>query len=373
MANRLWFFASGRFWGTTTHVANLYADANTTDFLYTPDLSRPIEPVENDKGGGVRLTFQASSKDKIGFSFDRQRNFQDQLTGQLETGTIKNEANQGYCQTHQVTQGTWSRPQSTNLLFDAGVTVSKFNFQGLRRRPVPERLPGVRRSARRQRVDQRHRTGVHLQRRRCRQGPELFAPVERTLQRLVRHQPAHDQDRRVLDVRPGRRTARLQRPRAGAGQRAAGDLHVPQRQTDQPHPVRVAEPAGRSAQPRPRAVRAGSVPAEPLHDHRRPAVRLAPRIRRCVVGARGRAGAGAVVPRHHERAELERSQPETRHRVGSGRRREDGNQVRHQPIRRSRPRRASQTCSIRSARATRWPARREPGTIRTGTSCRTAI
>ena len=130
VANRLWFFAAGRFWGTTTHVANLYADANTTDFLYTPDLSRPIEPVENDKGGGVRLTFQASSKDKFAFSFDRQRNFQDQLTGQLETGTIKNEANQGYCQTHQVTQGTWSRPQSTNLLFDGGVTVSKFNFQG---------------------------------------------------------------------------------------------------------------------------------------------------------------------------------------------------------------------------------------------------
>ncbi|HEY1304235.1 MAG TPA: carboxypeptidase regulatory-like domain-containing protein [Vicinamibacterales bacterium] len=128
--NRLWFFASGRHWGTTTHVANLYADADTKDFLYTPDLSRPIEPVENDKGAGARVTFQASTKDKFTFSYDKQRNFQDQLTGQLETGTIKNEANQGYCQTHQVTQGTWSRPQSTNLLFDAGITVSKFNFQG---------------------------------------------------------------------------------------------------------------------------------------------------------------------------------------------------------------------------------------------------
>jgi hypothetical protein len=130
MPNRLWFFASGRLWGNKTHVANLYADADTHDFLYTPDLSNPIEPVENDKGGGFRLTFQGSPKDKFTFSFDKQRNFQDQLTGQLETGTIKNEANQGYCQTHQVTQGTWSRPQSTNLLFDAGVTVSKFNFQG---------------------------------------------------------------------------------------------------------------------------------------------------------------------------------------------------------------------------------------------------
>ena len=128
--DRLWFFVSGRRWGTTTHVANLYADANTSDFVYTPDLSRPINPVENDKGVGGRLTFQASSRDKFMFSWDKQRNFQDQLTGQLETGATKNEANQGYCQRHEVMQGTWSRPQSKNVLFDAGVTVSKFNFQG---------------------------------------------------------------------------------------------------------------------------------------------------------------------------------------------------------------------------------------------------
>jgi Carboxypeptidase regulatory-like domain len=130
LRDRLWFFASGRRWGTTTHVANLFADSNTTDFVYTPDLSHPIEPEETDKAAGGRLTFQASSKDKFTFSYDKQHNFQDQLTGQLETGTIKNEANQGYCQRHQVVQGTWSRPQSKSMLFDAGVTVSKFNFQG---------------------------------------------------------------------------------------------------------------------------------------------------------------------------------------------------------------------------------------------------
>jgi len=129
LKDRLWFFAAARGWGTTTGVANLYADSNTNDFVYTPDLSRPIEPEEIDKGIGARLTFQASSKDKFMFSWDKQRNFQDQLTGQLETGTVKNESNQGYCQRHQVVQGTWSRPQSSRLLFDAGVTVSKFNFQ----------------------------------------------------------------------------------------------------------------------------------------------------------------------------------------------------------------------------------------------------
>ena len=130
MRDRLWFFAAGRRWGTTTRPADLYADANTNDFIYTPDLSRPIEPEESDKAVGGRVTLQATSRDKFTFSWDKQRNFQDQLTGQLETGATKNEANQGYCQRHEVMQGTWSRPQSKSMLFDAGVTVSKFNFQG---------------------------------------------------------------------------------------------------------------------------------------------------------------------------------------------------------------------------------------------------
>jgi carboxypeptidase family protein len=130
LADRLWFFAAGRRWGTTTGVANLFADTSVGDFAYTPDTSRPIEPVESNRGAGGRLTFQATSKDKFTFSWDKQRNFQDQLTGQLETGTIKNEANAGYCQRHEVIQGTWSRPQSNTLLFDAGITVSKFNFGG---------------------------------------------------------------------------------------------------------------------------------------------------------------------------------------------------------------------------------------------------
>jgi hypothetical protein len=130
LPDRLWFFAAARRWGTTTGVANLFADANVNDFTYTPDLARPIEPVESDRAVGGRLTFQATSKNKFTFSWDQQRNFQDQLTGQLETGTIKNEANAGYCQRHGVIQGTWSRPQSNTLLFDSGVTISRFDFGG---------------------------------------------------------------------------------------------------------------------------------------------------------------------------------------------------------------------------------------------------
>jgi hypothetical protein len=97
MSGSLGEAASGRRWGTTTSVANLYADTSVADFVFTPDLSQPIYHEESDKAAGFRLTLQATSKDKFTFSHDRQKNFQDQLTGQLETGTIKNEANPGYC------------------------------------------------------------------------------------------------------------------------------------------------------------------------------------------------------------------------------------------------------------------------------------
>ena len=137
--DRVWFFGSARRWGTTTSVANLYADVNMSargvgtsaaSWRYAPDFSNPIYPAEIDRGAGVRFTVKPSEKDKFTVSYDQQRNFQDQLTGLLETGTTKNEANAGYCQSQSVLQATWTRPQSTKLLLDAGMTVSRFTFGG---------------------------------------------------------------------------------------------------------------------------------------------------------------------------------------------------------------------------------------------------
>src|SRR5262249_49840193 len=136
--DRIWFFGSARRWGTTTGVANLYADANLSargigtaadSWRDGPGLANPIHPEETDRAAGIRVTVRPGATDKFTVSYDRQRNFQDQLTGILETGTVKNEANAGYCQTHSVLQGSWTRP-ATRLLLDAGATVSRFNFGG---------------------------------------------------------------------------------------------------------------------------------------------------------------------------------------------------------------------------------------------------
>src|SRR5262249_26562624 len=117
----------------------LYADANlaargigtsAASWRYAPDLNNPIYPAEIDRGAGIRFTLKLSQKDKVTASIAKQRNFQDQLTGLLETGTTKNEANAGYCQDQLVVQATWTRPQSTRLLLDAGMTMSRFTFGG---------------------------------------------------------------------------------------------------------------------------------------------------------------------------------------------------------------------------------------------------
>ncbi|MQA28540.1 MAG: hypothetical protein GEU82_01705 [Luteitalea sp.] len=135
--DRVWFFGHTRAWGVDGRPADLYRDANidarvigapAAVWQYAPDLSQPVDQREIDKGGGFRLTAQATSKDKFTFSYDRQKNFQDSLSGALNLGTTKVEGNGPYCQQHSVYQGTWVRPQSNRLLFEGGVTVSRFNF-----------------------------------------------------------------------------------------------------------------------------------------------------------------------------------------------------------------------------------------------------
>ncbi len=126
--DRLWFFTAHRRWGTTTRVANLYEDANLDDFIFTPDLDRPVDPIENDKHHGGRLTWQISQRHKLAFYYGWQKNLQEQLTGQLERGNLTREANAAYCQRQDLSQVTWTHPRSSQLLLEGGVTISRFDF-----------------------------------------------------------------------------------------------------------------------------------------------------------------------------------------------------------------------------------------------------
>jgi hypothetical protein len=126
--DRLWFFSAHRRSGGATRVANLFRDSNLSDYAFTPDPSRPVDPEEFLRSHNVRVTLQATSKDKFTIFYDFQRNARDQLTGQLDRGTIAIEANNSYCNLDDLFQMTWNRPQTSRLLFEGGWTVNKFGY-----------------------------------------------------------------------------------------------------------------------------------------------------------------------------------------------------------------------------------------------------
>jgi hypothetical protein len=125
--DKWWFVVSGRRSGSTLRAASLFHDANLDDWIYTPDTSRPVDPVEYNRNYQFRTTFQLG-KDKFGASTDIQRHYRDQAFGQLDQGIARVEANAAMCHNDSLTQFTWSRPQSNTLLYEGGGSISLNTF-----------------------------------------------------------------------------------------------------------------------------------------------------------------------------------------------------------------------------------------------------
>jgi outer membrane receptor protein involved in Fe transport len=87
-----------------------------------------MRPTSASRLTSARSTRAAASASPRSSPRRTRRNFQDSLTGALNLGTMKLEGNGPYCQQHSVYQATWMRPQSQRVLFEGGVTVSRFNF-----------------------------------------------------------------------------------------------------------------------------------------------------------------------------------------------------------------------------------------------------
>ncbi len=126
--DKLWFFTAQRWNGLTKRTANLFRDANASspnlpnNFLFKPDLGQPVEPEDRIHSHTVRLTWQATAKDKINVFNDTQRNSADSQGAGLDSGVTAREAVRPFCAQPSVTQGSWTRPQNNRLLFEGGVS-----------------------------------------------------------------------------------------------------------------------------------------------------------------------------------------------------------------------------------------------------------
>ena len=114
----LWFLGSAREWGSANQNAGVFWNKTQGSPFYTPDLSRPADRYQWYESLALRLTWQASQKNKVNLFAD----IQDGCICRSSTGIgLAPEAIQAYhFRPQALTQGTWSSPVTNRLLLDAG-------------------------------------------------------------------------------------------------------------------------------------------------------------------------------------------------------------------------------------------------------------
>lgn len=128
--NKLWFFTAHRLWGDKQH-GNLWMAKDANSYTFTSDLSRPVIPNDHYVNDNIRLTNQVTSKHKVTFSFDYEKNcLCSAVGGNLLTNNTALEASQGALYyPNNLIQGTWTYAKNSRLLFDAGVSATLMRYE----------------------------------------------------------------------------------------------------------------------------------------------------------------------------------------------------------------------------------------------------
>ena len=132
--DRLWFFTSHRKWIASAYVpGNFYNKPELNGSLfYEPDRSRPAFSTNRYRDHSLRLTLQASQKDKVALSYSGQ----DICTCPISTSAaLAPEAqNNAVYNPSYIAVVTWNRPHTNRMLFEAGSSLMRANV-GYHRMP----------------------------------------------------------------------------------------------------------------------------------------------------------------------------------------------------------------------------------------------
>ena len=122
--DRLWFYGTYSFRRASQFPAGLFDTEDTSSLRYMPDLSSPSIDRQNLREGTLRLTWQATSKDKVQtFWGINDTEHIPALTGaQLDPIYIAAEAGSEGVNNVNTYQLTWIRPQTNRILFEFGVS-----------------------------------------------------------------------------------------------------------------------------------------------------------------------------------------------------------------------------------------------------------
>ena len=124
MRDRLWFYASGRSAGILRFVPVLFNknEGNPNAWTYEPDTSRDPATFDDTLQNGVgRVSFQATPRNKIDFSFDYTRRCECSRTPPSPLAAPENAyGNFSYTRPKHVSHGAWTSPVSSRVLLEAG-------------------------------------------------------------------------------------------------------------------------------------------------------------------------------------------------------------------------------------------------------------
>jgi hypothetical protein len=118
MKDKLWFNYTFRHWGSTKTKTDAYADKNPSPFIYDPDFDNPGVDDGHIVSNAVRVSWQATGRDKFSVYHDNQRKYRNHwgiaATIPPEAAAIQ------VTPTSFVNVTKWTRPHTNNLLLEAG-------------------------------------------------------------------------------------------------------------------------------------------------------------------------------------------------------------------------------------------------------------
>jgi len=126
--DRLWFFWTGRHLGSRNNVAGIFINRNAGDptkWTYDPDYSRQAVDDNTTKNSSIRLTWQASPRNKFSVWWDEQKTCQSCVGGgaagsaALTVGSLSPEADGSNHNPIRMGQVAWTSPVSSRLLVEA--------------------------------------------------------------------------------------------------------------------------------------------------------------------------------------------------------------------------------------------------------------
>ena len=129
LKDRLWFYTSVRAWSAQQYVAGMFFNKSTVPWMYVADTTRPALNIETNGNESLRLTWQASSRNKISGQY--QYGQQDRPYYGYSLGQTLASPEAAYASKSipsYLGQLGWNAPLTSRVLIEAGAALANKNF-----------------------------------------------------------------------------------------------------------------------------------------------------------------------------------------------------------------------------------------------------